>query len=98
MDGADYVMTVHIENRDDYGAYDYYVYWFDEKGNPLQIAGSSFTFGDNVGYDDHLFAKWAGQLQHYLAHSHLLLSSQEGEIRTDPVSEADKYNYETLKP
>lgn len=98
VDGADYVMTVHIENRDDYGAYDYQVYWFDEKGNPLQIAGSSFTFGDNVGYDDKLFANWVGQLQHYLAHSHLLLSSQEGEIRTDPVSEADKYNYETLKP
>ena len=99
VDDADYVMTVHIENRDDYGAYSYQVYWFDEKGNPMQIAGSSFTFGADVGYDDHLFANWAGQLQHYLAHSHLLLSSQEGELRTEPVlSEADKYNYETLKP
>lgn len=33
----------------------------------------------------------------YLEESVLLLSSQDGELRTEQVSEADKYNYETLK-
>lgn len=100
LDGSDYLMTVHIENRDGYGEYGYQVFWPDENGELRQIAGSSFRFGADPrdGYDDSLFAEWAGRLEDYLSHSHLLLSTQEGEIRTDPVSEADKYNYETLKP
>jgi hypothetical protein len=44
-----------------------------------------------------MFHAWADDLSFYLANSHLLLSSQDGEIRTEKVSEADRYNYETLR-
>ena len=44
-----------------------------------------------------LFKEWVSGMEYYLRRSYLLLSSQEGEIRTEHISEADKYNYETLK-
>ncbi len=62
-----------------------------------QIAGSRFEFGENLRYADEMFHAWADDLSFYLANSHLLLSSQDGEIRTEKVSEADRYNYETLR-
>ena len=96
-EGTGYILTVHIEDRDTYGAYGYQVYRLGEAGEIRQIAGSSFDFGENVSYDDELFRTWADHLSYYLANSHLVLSTQEGEIRTERVSEADRYNYETLK-
>lgn len=59
--------------------------------------GSSFDFGDSYRYDDEMFRSWADNLAYYLENSYLVLSSQDGEIRTERVSEADRYNYETLK-
>lgn len=96
-EGVNYILTVHIEDRDTYGSYGYQVYRLEEDGQMRQIAGSRFDFGGNYRYDDEMFRTWADNLTYYLANSHLVLSSQEGEIRTETVSEADKYNYETLR-
>ena len=96
-EGTGYILTVHIENRDTYGEYGYQVYRLGETGEIRQIAGSSFTFGDYYRYDDEMFHAWADGLSYYLTNSRLILSSQEGEIRTETISEADKYNYETLR-
>lgn len=96
-EGTGYILTVHIEDRDIYGEYGYQVYRLGETGEIRQIAGSSFVFGDNYNYDDEMFHIWADNLSYYLENSHLVLSSQEGEIRTERISEADKYNYETLR-
>ncbi|MBD5466409.1 MAG: hypothetical protein HDR22_11480 [Lachnospiraceae bacterium] len=97
-DGNGFIMTVHIEDRDMYGEYDYYVFRLSEEGEIRQIAGSSFIFDDDrIPYDDALFAAWAEKLEGYLADSYLLLSTQDGELRTEHISEAEKYNYETLK-
>lgn len=111
-DGVNYILTVHIEDRDTYGEYSYQVYrlgegrfeessgrddLFTETGEIRQIAGSRFEFGDSYRYDDEMFHAWADDLAYYLKNSHLVLSSQEGEIRTETVSEADKYNYGTLR-
>ena len=96
-EGMGYILTVHIEDRDTYGNYGYQVYRFGENGEIRQIAGSSFDFGGSYQYDDAMFRGWADNLSYYLENSHLVLSSQEGEIRTEKVSEADKYNYETLR-
>lgn len=97
-DGNGFIMTVHIEDRDMYGEYDYYVFRLSEEGEIRQIAGSSFTFDDDrIPYDDALFAAWAEKLEGYLADSYLLLSTQDGELRTEHICEAEKYNYETLK-
>lgn len=99
MDGYGFIMTLHIENRVDFGEYDYYVFRLSKDGETALIAGSSFYF-DNRGipYDDALFAKWTENLGRYLENSELILSTQGGELRTEMVSEADKYTYETLKP
>lgn len=96
-DGVGFILTVHVEDRDTYGGYSYQIFRLGEAGEILQIAGSGFEFGGNHRYDDALFRTWADNLSYYLERSHLILSSQEGEIRTERVSEADKYNYETLR-
>ncbi|MCC8163181.1 MAG: M56 family metallopeptidase [Lachnospiraceae bacterium] len=97
MDGMDFIMTLYIEDRDVYGAYSYQVFRLGEDGQILQLAGSSFRFGSEYLYDDDIFRAWADDMSAYLEESVLLLSSQDGELRTEQVSEADKYNYETLR-
>lgn len=97
VDGTGFILTVGIEDRDDYGEYRYQVFRFGAAGEIMQIAGSAFAWGQNYEYDDEQFHKWADQLSYYLENSHLILSSQDGEIRTDRISEADRYNYETLR-
>lgn len=96
-DGQSWLMTLHIEDRDTYGSYDYQVFRLDEDGKVQLLAGSSFCFGDDYVYDDELFWQWAKELEGYLDKSTLLLSTQDGEVRTEHVSEGDKYNYETLR-
>lgn len=94
--GKAYILTVYIEDRDDYGGYGYQVYEIGPAGMLMQRAGTIFEWGGLV-YDDSLFKEWVSGMEYYLRRSYLLLSSQEGEIRTEHISEADKYNYETLK-
>ncbi|MCM1264071.1 MAG: M56 family metallopeptidase [Butyrivibrio sp.] len=94
--GVEFIMTMHVENRDNFGNYSYHVFRLAENGGIKMIAGSSFEWGDNIPYDDELFREWAEDMNGYLADGQLLLSTQEGELNTEHVSEADKYNYETL--
>lgn len=100
MDGTGYILTVHIENRYDYGCYDYQVFRLGSSGEILQLAGSSFEWNSNgtVLYQDEYFREWADTLNSYLADSHLVLSSQEGVLRTQRISEAEQYSYEALRP
>ena len=96
-DGTGFILTVNIEDRDNYGEYRYQVLRFGAAGEIKQIAGSAFTWGENYTYDDEMLRKWAGNLSYYLENSRLILSSQDGEIRTEGISEAERYNYETLR-
>lgn len=96
-DGVGFIMTMHIEDRDNFGIYDYHVFRLADNGDIKLIAGSFFEWGDNISYDDELFREWAEEMSGYLADSRLMLSTQEGELNTEHVSEAFKYNYETLK-
>ena len=98
-DGIPFIMNVYVEDRWDYGGYGYWVYRLDETGGIRQIAGSLFDFdldSEFLQYDDELFEEWADGMTAWLENCHLILSTQEGELRTEKVSEADKYNYETL--
>ncbi len=97
LDGTDFIMTLQMEDRDDYGGYSYQVFRLGEDGQILQIAGSSFSFEGDLLYDDDIFREWADGMSAYLQESVLLLSSQDGELRTGQESEAEKYNYETLR-
>ena len=96
MEGNDYLLTLHIEDRGDFGIFNYEVFKVDENGEIMQIAGSSFEWGDYNIYDDNLFKEWAGELEYYLENSRLILSSQEGEVHTEAKPE-EVYNYETLR-
>lgn len=96
IDGMDYLMTVHIEDRDDFGGYNYEVFRLDKDGEILQIAGSHFEWGDYNIYDDALFKEWAAGLEYYLENSRMILSSQEGEVHTKAKLK-EVYNYETLR-
>ncbi len=98
--GIPYILHVGIEDRFNYGSFDYQVYRLDEEGRPLIAASSCFSFyfnsNSNLIYNDDLFRSWILPMEHYLQNSRLLVSTQDGEIRTKQVSDADRYNYQTL--
>lgn len=96
IDGTGFIMGVHIEDRYDTGVYRYWVYRLSAEGEIRLIASSMFEWGLATEYRDDLLKEWVEPMTYYLEHSHLILSTQDGEIRTEQVSEADKYNYETL--
>ena len=99
LDETGYLLTVHIENRDVFGEYSYQVFRLGEEGQIRQIAGSSFRFmQDRVAYNEDAFRQWCRNLETWLLNSRLLLSTQEGEMRTEPVSDADRYSFQTLRP
>lgn len=113
VDGRGFIMTVGIEDRDDFGEYSYHVFRLGDPGyrafrletageadgqdRILNIAGSTFSWGGNVVYDDDLFRQWVSGMEYYLANSVRVLSTQDGVLDVSQVSDADRYNYETLK-
>ncbi len=99
-DGRGFIMTVHIEDKVDYGGYDYYVFCLSEDGEIRQLAGSSFTFDNrSIPYDDALLREWTENLGAYMETCGLLLSTQNGVLRTEAEweEEAERYSYETLR-
>lgn len=96
-DGVNYILKLYIEDREDAGEYGYEVFRLaQEDGCAAQIAGSSFEWGNGYEYDDGMLREWVSGMERYLENSRLALSTQDGEIRTERVSEADQYHYETL--
>ena len=95
--GKNYILTVHIEDRDTFGSYGYQVYEIGPMGMLMNRTGTRFEIGEPYVYDDEMFKHWVRGLEYYLENSVLLLSTQEGELRTERVSDLDRYNYETLK-
>lgn len=99
-DGRGFIMVLHIDDRVDYGEYSYYVFRLSENGEIRQIAGSSFTFDDrSIPYDDVLFREWTENLGAYMETCGLLLSTQDGVLRTEAEreEEAERYSYEALR-
>lgn len=83
MDGTPFLMRQNIEDRDTFGSYVYQVFRLGENGEILQIAGSSYNFDEErISYDEETVEQWMEQMNTYLEHSHLLLSTQDGEIQT----------------
>ena len=92
-----YLMTIHLEDRYDYGNYNYNVFRLDNDGNVIDIHSDSFEWTSS-SYDDEQFKQWADGLNNYLSKSYLLLSTQDDNLRTEQVCDKDLYCYETLKP
>lgn len=84
IDGTPFLMRQNIEDRDTFGGYVYQVFRLGENGEILQIAGSSYNFDeDRISYDEEIVDQWMAQMNTYLEHSHLLLSTQDGVVRTE---------------
>lgn len=84
IDGTPFLMRQNIEDRDTFGGYVYQVFRLGENGEILQIAGSSYNFDeDRIPYDEEIVDQWMAQMNTYLEHSHLLLSTQDGVVRTE---------------
>lgn len=98
LDGTPFIMTMYIENRDVTGDYSYEVFRLGEDGEIKQLAGSYFEWRDAFVYEDTLFRQWAEEMAVYLEHSHLVLSTQDGELNMEKVSEAEKYSADALQP
>ena len=98
---GDFLLTVHIEDREAFGVYTYEAFRLREEGGIAQIAGSSFEWGGLYQYDDGRFRQWADGLERYLGSSFLLLSSQEAEFRTGGETEIgadlERYGYDALR-
>lgn len=96
IDGEYYIMELDIEDRYNHGAYRYEVYRIKDSEYANPISGAGFTFHEGMNYNDEVFKQWADNMEYYLENSLLLVSSQEGVLRTESVCEIDKYNYNTL--
>lgn len=97
--GKAYIFTLVIDIRDTYGAISYEVYSFEEQvGENLAVmpyACSEFSY-EKESFSEEEFMLWAEEFEPFLSNATLLLSTQDGEIRTDSVNEFDKYNKEAL--
>lgn len=90
--GQAFLMTATIENRFEFGGNLYHVFRFDENGEIVQIAGSKFDWIINNGVPKYA-KEWYAFFDMYLENCYLVLSTQDGEIRTEKVCEAERYNY-----
>lgn len=97
IEGINFIMRLHIEDRDTYGGYDYQVFRLSEKGEVEHIAGSSFEFGVSYKYQDDLFKEWVEEMNYYLEKSSLILSTQDAIVRINAGSESNLYTYTTLR-
>lgn len=98
-DGNGFLFVLCIEERDTYGSYSYEALRMDADGRGATgvEAASQFAYGGAYVYDDALFEQWVAPMENYLENSTLLLGIQDGEVRVNGGSEADIYNYETLR-
>lgn len=99
--GDGFLMTLHLENRDTYGEYSYQVFRIGADGETLnQLAGSTFVWEEHGPwqYEADEFAKFCHMMGHHLDDGHLLLSTQESELRTNGGSDSEIYCYRTMAP
>ena len=107
MDGAGdpFILEVHMENRDTYGEYSYYVYTLGKKrGEYIQTEGSRIEWAKDSSliYDPGEMDIFLHMLGHYLTNSHLLVGMEMTDdglkLRTDPDCDEERYTYAKCAP
>lgn len=100
LDGKEYLLELQIDSRHTYGGYSYYVYSLEQQlgvwDAPILFSGASYSYGTIEELENGNYAMWADAMNPYLENATLLLSTQDGVIRTEPVNEYEKYNKEAL--
>lgn len=83
MDGKAFLFTLSIDIRDGYGSLAYHAFRLDEDGNPLPINGAKYMY-EMETYKAENFTQWYASMSAYMNQSFLLLSTQEGTLKTGP--------------
>ena len=84
----DFLMNVHMEDRDTYGEYSYEVYWVVGENEIQILAKDSFSFDfEREAVDSQEVMEFFDTLYQYLERSQLLLSTQEGELKAIGLTE-----------
>lgn len=94
----DYIFQMNMEIRDTFGQLTYVVYSFGCQAGPnlatIVEEGAIFEWNENINYDS--FEQWAERADYYLKDATLLLSTQDGMIRTGPDNDYERYNSRKL--
>lgn len=100
VNGKEYLLELRIEDRDGYGAYSYVVYSLEQIlgtwDGTILLNGASFSYSSTEDLTGESYHLWADAMNPYLENATLLLSTQDGVIRTEPINEYEKYNKEAL--
>lgn len=94
-EGKVYFLQLYYENRDTYGSMAYHAFTLDGYGYVSTISGAQFDF-EKDSFNEEAFNLWAEKMNLYLKDTHLLLSTQDGEVRTRPVSDYELYEKSAL--
>ncbi len=85
-----FLMNVHMEDRETYGEYSYEIYRVMGKDEIQILAKDSFSFDmDRQAVDEQELITFMDTLVQYLEQSQLLLSTQEGELKINGLSEEE---------
>lgn len=85
IDGKAFLLTLSIDVRGGFGTLTYHAFRLDAGGNPLPCSGAEFTYEAET-YQAENFIQWYSAMSVYMDQSVLLLSTQDGVLKTGPDS------------
>lgn len=95
----DYLFELTMEIREGFGNLSYMVYHFGEQLGPKipVVINDSVTYSyEGDTFDEKAFEIWASGMENYLNDAKLLLSTQDGILRTEPSNDLELYNAKTI--
>ena len=95
----DYLFELTMEIREGFGNLSYMVYHFGEQLGPRipVVINDSVTYSYEADtFDEKAFEIWASGMENYLKDAQLLLSTQDGVLRTEPSNDLKLYNAKTI--
>lgn len=83
IDGKAFLFTLTIDVRGGFGELAYHAFRLDADGNPLPYSGAKFIY-EAENYRVENFTQWYTSMSAYMDQSVLLLSTQDGILKTYP--------------
>lgn len=98
-DVKDYIFELQLEIREGFGNLGYMVYHFGEQLGPkIPVViedGATYSY-EADSFDEKAFEIWVSGMENYLKDAQLLLSTQDGALRTEPSNDLERYNTKTI--
>lgn len=95
----DYLFELTMEIREGFGNLSYMLYHFGEQLGPKipVVINDSVAYSyESDTFDEKAFEIWASGMENYLKDAQLLLSTQDGVLRTEPSNDLELYNAKTI--